>query len=179
MSAASEKRIAIVYALFKDARNSAEAYRKSRELYEAAVKIEPVNHWVMTQFLSIAATPALVADGASLSTRYGRWWLTAYQLAEWQLRSAVALDRVWAHGTLAELELLGAIYGGHAFNAETAQSNIVDHCEEICQLSAQDPFPVFSTRRQFRRYIDHWPRELWNGLAQAALEVLDRAKAVG
>ena len=143
------------------------------------MNIEPVNHWVMTQFLSIAATPALAAEDASLSAEYGRWWLTARQLAEWQLRSAAAIDRVWAHGTLAELELLGAIYCGRTFDAKTAQSSIAGHCQEICQLSGQDPFPVFSTRRQFRRYIDDWPRELWNGLAQAALEVLDRAKAVG
>ena len=179
MRAASEKRIAIVYTLFKDAPHSAAAYRKSRELYEAAVQIEPVNHWVMTQFLSIAATPALAADEAALSAEYGRWWLPARQLAEWQLRSAAAIDRVWAHGTLAELELLGAVYGGRAFNGKTARSSIVAHCQEICQLSAQDPFPVFSTRRQFRRYIDHWPREEWKELAQAALEVLDRAKANG
>jgi hypothetical protein len=179
MSAASEKRIAIVYALFKDDRKSVEAYRKSRELYEAAVKVEPVNHWAMTQFLSIAATPALKADHAWLSTKYGRWWLTAYQLAEWQLRSAAAVDRVWAHSTLAELELLGTVYDDRAFKAEEARSNIVGHCEEICQSSAQDSFPVFSTRRQFRRYIDHWSRKPWNDLAQAALEVLDRAKAVG
>jgi hypothetical protein len=178
MSAANEKRIAIIYALFKNAGNSAEAYRKSRELYEAAVRIEPVNHWVMTQFLSIAATPALAADDRWLSAKYGRWWLTAHQLAEWQLRSAAAIERVWAHGTLAELELLGAVYGGPEFDAKTARSSIVGHCQEICQLSTHDPFPVFSTRRQFRRYIDHWPRDQWNELAQAALEVLDRANIV-
>jgi hypothetical protein len=64
--AASEKRIAIVYTLFKDVGKSTEAYRRSRELYEAALKIEPINHWGMTQFLSIAATPALAATDAAL-----------------------------------------------------------------------------------------------------------------
>jgi hypothetical protein len=61
MSAASEKRIAIIYTLHKDADKSIEAYRKSHEFYLAALKIEPINHWVMTQFLSIAATPVLAA----------------------------------------------------------------------------------------------------------------------
>jgi hypothetical protein len=181
LSAASEKRIAIIYTLFGDIGKSTEAYRRSRELYEAALKIEPVNHWVMTQFLSIAATPALAATDAALSAvsaEYGHWWLVARQLAEWQRRSAAGIDRVWAHGTLAELELLGVIYGS-TFSAEAARSSIVGHCQEICQLSTQDPFPVFSTQRQFRRYIDHWPREQWKGLAQAALEALDRGQAAG
>lgn len=181
MCAASEKRIAIIYTLFKDLNKSIEAYRKSREFYLAALKIEPVNHWVMTQFLSITATPALAAvdpPSAVLSPEYRRWWLVACQLAQWQLRSAAAIDRVWAHGTLAELELLGSIYGDNVFAAEAARASIVCHCQEICELSTQDPFPVLSTQRQFRRYIEHWPRDQWNDLARAALEVLDHGKAV-
>jgi hypothetical protein len=180
MRAASEKRIAIVYTLLNDADKSIQAYSRSREFYEAALQIEPVNHWVMTQFLSIAATPALTATDEglpALGAKYERWWLVARQLAQWQLRSTAAIDRVWAHGTLAELELLGAIYGGSAFTPEGARHSIAEHCREICELSAQNPFPVSSTQRQFRRYIDHWSREQWQALAQTALEVLDRGKA--
>ena len=189
MSAASEKRIAIAYALFKgadgttaayNADRSTDAYLKSREFYKAALKFEPVNHWVIAQFLSMAATPTLATKDAalaSLSATYGRWWLVAHQLAQWQLRSTVVIDRVWAHCTLAELELLGAVYGGDAFSAEAARASIVAHCQEIRELSALDPFPVLSTRRQFRRYIDHWPRDLWQELAQAALAALDSPEA--
>jgi hypothetical protein len=177
MSASSEKRIAIVYALLKDTDKCHDAYRKSREFYLAALKIEPVNHWVTTQFLSMAATPALAGAQnavADLSAQYGRWWVVAQQLAQWQLRSAAAADRVWAHGTLAELDLLGAIYGGNTFTSEAARTSIVEHCEAICELSGQDSFPVMSTQRQFRRYIDHWPRDQWKALAQAALDALEQ-----
>ena len=177
MRAANEKRIAIIYSLFKDDRKSLEAYGRSREYYLAALRSEPVNHWVMTQFLSVAATPPL-ADASTaleaLTASYGQWWLVARQLAEWELRSAASIDRVWAHGTLAELELLGSIYNSGAFTAKAARANIVHHCKEICELSTEDPFPIFSTRRQFQRYIDHWPRELWKGLAQAGIDALTR-----
>ena len=176
MAAASEKRIAIVDTRLGDADKSREAYRKSRHFYEAALKAEPTNHWVLAQFLSIVATPALAATDeavAALGARYGRWWLVARQLAQWQLRSLAAADRVWAHGTLAELELLGVIYDGGGSTEEAACESIVRHCREICELSSEESFPVQSTRRQFRRYLDYWPRKPWNGLAQAALQALE------
>lgn len=180
MCASSEKRIAIVYKLFDDPAKSLDAYRKSRVFYNAALQIEPVNHWVMTQFLSICATPGLSAadsDLTALADQYGRWWLVARQLAEWQLHHAVPKERVWAHGTLAELELLGAIYGGAAFTAREACARIAKHCQELCELSSQDTFPVSSTKRQFRRYIDHWSRDQWKDLAQAALDTLEHGQA--
>jgi CHAT domain-containing protein len=185
ISAASEKRVAIVYMLFNGAgyteayQKSIEAYRKSHQLYEAALKIEPANHWIMTQFLSISATPALAATEdavGALGPKYEYWWLVARQLAEWRLDSAATTERAWAHGTLAELELLGAIYGGSTFSHDKAEIEIISHCKKICELSAEDRFPVFSTQRQFRRYIVHWPRVQWERLAEAALEVLDRDK---
>jgi hypothetical protein len=174
MYAASEKRIAIIYANFKDADKSNSAYRKSSELYEKALKIEPVNHWVMTQFLSVAAIPALAGDDqlAKLPSSYGRWWAVARQLAEWQLRSSSRADRVWAHGTLAELDLLGAIYGGTGFDRPQSLQSIVVHCQEIFESSAEDSFPLMSTRRQFGRYVNHWRREQWEDLARAALKAL-------
>lgn len=182
ISAASEKRIAIVFSRSSKDCESKEAYRKSRELYQDALKIDTVNHWVMTQFLSIAAMPALVADDialTNLSSVYGRWWMVARHLAQWQLgsSSASALDRGWAHSSLAELDLLGTIYDGSAFEVEEARASIVGHCQAICDLSAAHSFPVLSTQRQFRRYLEHWPRDRWNDLAQSAIDALSRGRA--
>ena len=176
MYAASEKRIAIIYSIFQKADKSVQAYRKSSELYEAALKLQPANHWVLTQFLSLAATPALATgkdEPSKLVSDYGRWWMVARQLAEWQLRSPTVLDRVWAHGTLAELMPHVAIYGGTAYTEAEATQNIVHHCREICASPAPDSFPVHSTQRQFRRYTDCWVRKEWNGLAKAALGALE------
>jgi hypothetical protein len=134
----------------------------------------------MTQFLSISVTPALKPaddDLDKIGAEYGHWWLVARQLAQWQLRSADAADRVWAHSTLAELELLGVVYADKPFKPDTARTNIAGHCGEICNLSRGDVFPVMSTQRQFRRYLDHWPRDKWNELAQAALNALEQGQS--
>ena len=174
MYAASEKRIAIIYEIVGDKQESNLAYRKSSELYAKALKIEPVNHWVMTQFLSIAATPALASDDqlGKLSSSYGRWWAVARQLAEWQLRNDSGIDKVWAHGTLAELDLLGAVYGGTSFDQAEALRSIATHCQEIYDSSAEYPFPLTSTRSQFSRYVERWQRKQWKELAQTALKAL-------
>jgi len=95
------------------------------------------------------------------------------KLAAWQLGSASGLDQVWALGTLAELELLGAAYGGTNFDGDRAEKEIVRCCEQIRKFRGSDPFPMMSTQRQFRRYIQYWNRNEWAGLARAALTALE------
>src|SRR4029453_9107585 len=61
-------------------------------------------------------------------------------------------------------------YGGKAFKREDARNEIWRFCREMHEAVDRDAFPVFSTRRQFRRYVDDWPRQEWKDLAKAALE---------
>jgi hypothetical protein len=176
MSAASEKRLAIAYTLAGKEEAAKEAYKKSRDLYRSAHQIEPFNHWVITQYLSIMATPNLADTPDALeelAREYGPWWTAALQLAGWQLGSASGLDQVWALGTLAELELLGAAYGGTSFDGDRAEKEIARCCEQIRKFRGSDPFPMMSTQRQFRRYIQYWNRSEWAGLARAALTALE------
>ena len=44
---------------------------------------------------------------------------------------------------------------------------------EIC---APEAFPVRSTARQFRRYVDIWERTEWKALAKTALDSLGNNK---
>ena len=95
MSAASEKRIGIAYLLLADSKSidpdekqnwekeGKKAYEASREFYRGALEVEPQNHWVITQYLSILATPVLADDLAfkALSKKYGLWWNAARQIA--------------------------------------------------------------------------------------------------
>lgn len=182
MRAASEKRIAVCYTPVDDGTKSREAYGKARDFYTEALRIEPANHWVLTQFLSVIATPALAppgADLAALRAKYGSSWLVARQIAEWQARSASMTERAWAHGTLAELDLLGFVYGEGEFDTASVKASIEDHCREIVDLTKPNSFPVFSTRRQFRRYVEVWRRNEWTALAQAAVKALGGGQAKG
>ena len=93
-------------------------------------------------------------------------------MARLQLPRATGLDRAWLLGTLAELELLGAVYGGDRCRTEDARTNIAGYCKELCALGLADTFPVESTERQFARYVRFWPRDEWTLLAEAAQRAL-------
>ncbi|HBZ29112.1 MAG TPA: CHAT domain-containing protein [Nitrosomonas nitrosa] len=186
MSAASEKRIGIAFSLLahnqatdseqtqKWMRASQQAYEASREFYREALEVEPHNHWVMTQYLSISAIPALADKPTfeALPKNYGQWWTAARQITEWKLNKATAANRAWALGTLAELTLLGIAYDVQNFDPIQAKKDIVRYCNEIRALLGPDEFPLFSTQRQFRRYIKYWEREEWKDLALTALKTL-------
>lgn len=188
MRAASEKRIALVYGAWAaddDAARlrSQEAYRLARRHYRAALKAEPANHWAITQFLSLIATPAIAPTEAELAAAvatHRRWWQTAWQLADWDAGTASGgRARAWAHGTLAELELLGAVYAAEERTPAARQEAVLAECRRLCEVCDDDPnedrFPVASTLRQFRRYVEHWPRPQWRALALAAVGVLESA----
>ena len=177
MSAASEKRIAIVYQQRGNAELSTAAYREARRCYESAMRAAPLNHWVLTQFLSMAATPSLAAEPealAKLKSELGPLWRIARHLAQWESEGPVQSARVWARATLLELELLGAVYGDAlpADGSAAARERVLDHCHAIAAMAAHDPFPVHSTRRQLARYAEHWQRVEWEPLVAAALEGL-------
>jgi len=43
----------------------------------------------------------------------------------------------------------------------------------------RNSFPVFSSRRQFKRYLDDWPRKEWRDLAAAATAALSAGASWG
>jgi len=114
MSAASEKRIGIACLLLVGSKpivpgekknwekDGKKAYEAAREFYLAALEVEPQNHWVITQYLSIMATPVLANDVAfkALSINHGAWWIAARQVAQWQLNETAGESRVWALGDI-------------------------------------------------------------------------------
>jgi hypothetical protein len=180
MSAAFEKRIGVLYSQAKREDLSRRAYQAARDFYRQAIDCEPSNHWAITQYLSILATPALngAAAPSHLATQYGEWWSAARQIARWQLGTASGADQAWPLGTLAELALLGAVYAGNGFDAARAEAELTGYCRQLREVSAGNSFPVASTRRQFKRYVDFWPRAEWAPLAAAALAALgDEAAA--
>lgn len=171
MSAASEKRIGELYSRVNDASQAAAAYERAIELYREALEADPVNDWAITQYLSMLAV--LRPKGHDvLAQEYGAWWSSARQIATWALRTVTGEKRAWALGTLAELELLGAVYVGPTFDPGKAEGVIVELCRELVDAIGKDAFPVASTRRQFTRYLEIWPHESWKALAKRAVEAL-------
>jgi hypothetical protein len=135
---------------------------------------EPSNNWVITQYLSMLAVlkRAEKVGMTELAKKHGHWWSTARQISHWRMLNAVGSERAWACGTLAELEMLGALYGGEQYSAEEAKKEIIRCCKEILETCGPQEFPVQSTVRQFRRYVDIWKQNEWDDFARAALAAL-------
>jgi len=176
MTAASEKRLGIVYqrvAGERDAR-AREAYGRARDLYLDATREEAHNHWVSTQYLSMAVVAAIgdeQALAAVVEAHQARWEQTL-QMARFELLSAQGLDRAWACGTLAELMLLGSVFQKPAFKSKATQAEIRKACATIVAEAGASSFAVASTRRQFQRYCDQWADERWLALAKLAVAAL-------
>lgn len=155
--------------------SSRKAYEASRDAYRQALLLEPTNHWVATQFLSVIATPVMAADDAAIEAlrrEYGDWWTAARQNAQWQMQGASGEDRAWALGTLAELDLLATVYASPRPTPADLKASIARHCGQLVQVVGAEAFAVTSTMRQFLRYRMHWPHERWDDLVQAALDAL-------
>jgi tetratricopeptide (TPR) repeat protein len=175
---ASEKRIGNLFPI--ECKKAKAAYERAREFYKRALEADPSYDWVITQYLSMTAVMAASDVGDALVQEYGSWWSAARQIANWQLRTASGVQKAWALATLAELELLGVIYDPQPFDIVKTRDTLVRLCRELCDVVDKDAFAVASTRRQFLRYLQVWPRDLWNDLAKRAVETLpDRASWIG
>jgi hypothetical protein len=135
--------------LAKEDADSKKAYEASRDFYRIVWETEPSNHWAITQHLSSLAV--LSTEAKELSQQYNKTWVAAQQIAQWRYRNATGKDRIWALCTLTELNLLSSVYG-EPKDVEEARAEIKRCCKEIRELVDGDEFPLFSTRRQFRRY---------------------------
>ena len=173
MSAASEKRIGILFYRQKHADQARSAYEKARDFYKRAWDIDPVNHWVVTQYLSFLAVLAVKKDTNPAAAECEAW-AAARQIASWERDRMKGERQIWALSTLAELELLGAVYSP-TFEPRQAEAAIVELCTKLFDTVGQDGRPVTSTLRQFKRYLEVWDDARWKKLAQAAVGVLENA----
>jgi beta-lactamase superfamily II metal-dependent hydrolase len=107
-------------------------------------------HWVLVQLVSLATVLGRPVEEGT--------WEAARLAAELYRDHEHPDERVWAHGSLAELWLLrlaapGLSASQHAEFARQART----HAEALSRsCPGVDEFPVRSTRRQFARYLDWW-----------------------
>ncbi|MEQ1528275.1 MAG: CHAT domain-containing protein [Methylococcales bacterium] len=182
LSAASEKRIGVYrsdFAQLKDELKSKQAYEQASEFYFKAIELEPSNHWVSTQHLSVLAVLSIVNKStdvaeskAELHRNHGATWVAVRQIAKWQYRCSDSIDKAWTLTTQAELHLLGSVFAGDNFNSEQAKAEIQRCCKEVLEIEEPDSFAIFSTKRQFRRYTTCWKNDIWTDLAKEALIAL-------
>lgn len=107
-------------------------------------------HWVLMQYLTLQGVL-----GRKLSEER---LMTVKLVAEEYLDHAANEERVWAHGSLAEVWLLRLLLPGQSKVKRAASAEqALGHASSVLALYPRpDAFPLVSTRRQLARYIEWW-----------------------
>lgn len=129
-------------------REMCKALARAHRWYLKCARRNLSHHWAGVQYLSLEA----VLRGRIADTGL---WHAAVSAAEIDRRSARPMDVIWALGSLLELHLLAPLTGQpeHASAAAAAWQEMQ---RRVGELDPPDAFPVESTRRQLRRYVDWW-----------------------
>jgi hypothetical protein len=134
-----------------------QAYRESMRASEGIIRKRRSLHWVMTQYLSLRA----VLGEPFLRDHWG----AAVVSADVDLCSREARGETvaWAHGTLSEIYLILLAYDPNRsdISREEVCEKVLEHAQGLLSVAGYDSFPVYSTERQFRRYIDWWGSDVF------------------
>jgi hypothetical protein len=177
MRAAAEKRIGL---LNKESSVRLKAFTLSLNYYNQAIKINPLNDWAITQYLSMLTVLSSQKNAKStnaLAKDYKDWWVASTQIAKWKLIEATGIDKSWAISVLAELALLGVVFSDEKINEKTTKKNVARLCQDLIDSVGEKRFPIASTQRQFSRYIkpEFCNNVCMKEIAEAALVVFDKS----
>lgn len=152
---------------------------RSRNYYRQALKLEPSNHWVITQWLFMCAVL-----GDERGEEHRNLWVTAREIANIYQNANIEKAAAGALATLAELELLRCLYKPvdkpDTATQETPAKpgdypDVVALCQRLIHRLGAEAFMVKATQRQFQRYTKSGMPKEWQDIAKAALKVFDEA----
>lgn len=145
-----------------------EALQRSRDWYRQAYRRNLSHHWTGVQQLSLEA----LLDGSIANPHQ---WHAAVAAAEIDRTSASATQAIWALGSLAEARLLAPL-AGESPPADSAANALAEMKALVEAQPDSDTFPLESTARQLRRYIDWWTTA--NGFFPGAADLAAGARAL-
>lgn len=176
MYGAAEKRIGLLYEAEGNTnlKKRTDAFKQACAYYKQSMETDPGSHWAMTQYLSMRAVLQPNDNLDALGQELNELWITARQIANWAARNGTGETKAGALASLAELELLGTVYGVAGQANVKRKNEITRLCRELIESVEPEAFQVRSTRRQFLRYADvtSWDYKEWKDLAKTALKAL-------
>ena len=118
--------------------------------WEGVIRRRRSLHWPMGQYLSLRA----VLNEPFLRDHWG----AAIVSTQVDLVEAQGVAAVWPHPTLAELYMILLAYDPKAVPIEhnKIKKKTESHIEQLLAIAGYDSFAVYSTIRQFQRYINWW-----------------------
>ena len=122
--------------------------RAARRFLEATSKLQfhATLHWVQSQAISLDHVLGDPQDA-------GAWW-TGFRSATIELEDSE--EPYWSHGSLAELWLLKLFDDLSDEDRKEAREKALRHVGMIRRIVTRDHFAVYSTKRQFNRYVELW-----------------------
>jgi hypothetical protein len=137
------------------------ALQRACDWYMKGFQHNSSSHWNGVQYLSLEA----ILKG-SIEPRH---WFAAVTAAEFDSERPTEL---WALGSLIEIYLLGPFAGQRACIDLARQALLT--MKDRARTAEDDTFPLESTGRQLRRYVDWWTNA--NGFFPGASDVAAQAK---
>jgi hypothetical protein len=181
MQGSTHKRIGLLQADLGKHREASDALQAAVRAYRRAMDEWVIDdarfNWTASQYLALNAVLTRATPGESrVASALDRdTYAICRRLAERDLENPDRELRAWAHGTLAELELLSSVYNASSPSRDITE-RVLRHCRSIVSLMGWNSFHAESTRRQFQRYADGWlspsATNEWQEVAGKAVEAL-------
>ena len=139
------------------------AFDEALKYYRQAFFADMTSHWTGIQYLALTAVVKKKIPNDL--------WTVVRVAADEDARKG----DVWAYGTLAELYMLAVLLEDQTdVTPKKASREAQDNARQIRDRAGADSFEVFSTKRQFMRYIDWWTDlEPVQAMAQEVVAALD------
>jgi hypothetical protein len=176
MRGSTLKRMGLLYASIDEPDNAQLRLREALDAYRTGmdewVTDDARFTWTASQYLALAAVLTDDGDAARGRTAYA----LCYRLAERDLDGNDRSNKGWAHGTLAELELIRRAYEAEA---RDTKRQVLSHCRRLVALMGRNSFHAQSTRRQMQRYAvgwhlgEEWTHPDWTKIAELAVKELE------
>ena len=142
------------------------ALERSRNWYQRGSETNLSHHWTAVQSLSLEA----VLDGRIADP--GRWH-AAVTAAKIDKRNAKPSAIIWALGSLIELYLVAPL-AGQSPPVDAARNALAEMKALVREQPGGDTFPLESTERQLRRYVNWWTAA--NGFFPATTDLASEAE---
>ncbi|MEE9413565.1 MAG: CHAT domain-containing protein [Methylococcales bacterium] len=148
------KRIALHWWSNGDEDQEMQAYDISWNNYKNAMNERVIDdskyYWIATQYLCLSA----VIKHRNMDEDTYRF---VRKLVKEDIENGDKDTKTWAHGTMAELELL-SLFSEHKDNVQLDEisNEVCKHCSKIVEIMGAESFHAKSTARQFQRYIYCW-----------------------
>ena len=171
VAGSTEKKIAELYHKVDMQGWEKQALHASLAAYFEAVRLKPDGHWPATQYLALSA---ILEREPNMDL-----WVSIRHIAAGKLETQQGVDKAWALGTLAELELLRRYHAPKSKSDKSIEGAVLDYCRQLVNTVGIEHCAVMSTRRQFQRYVDWWQKNVWHETAKAAVAALTSPSSCG